>query len=534
MKKILILLFTLAICQGNLFGQTDNNTSNRFLKAQYFGKVGGNTGSIIFTGTTSGNVTLKSADIAGTWSLTLPSTAGTANYPLLTNGSGVTSWGVLPVAGGGTNISSYAIGDIIYASGATTLSKLPIGTASQQLRVNAGATALEYFTPAANGITVGTTTITSGTTGSIGMNIGGIYSESISYRAQQATPFSTAFGFESHSSGSFSGVNNTSFGYQAGKGLTTGTSNLFVGYQAGITTTTAASATVLGSGAQASTGSFCTWVGAGAGRGISNKTNTIGIGYDAGLYNSNSSIYIGNSTGNVTGFGGDYQIVIGHSSDQAYASCIGIGYSQTNTGGWTATHQGILGSNNTNGYITDWYFNGTTHTAPYSVVLNASGGSAANGASMTINGGAGGGTDKNGGTLNLNGGTSSGAGTGGSIVLSTAGTAGTGTGVNAVTPRLTITTTGSINIPNTIDVTSGDAATIDKVAGRFRKDNSGTTFTLTNSLVTANSIILVTAANAAMDATAVSWTVSAGAGSFVVTFVAAPTADFNMNFLVIN
>ena len=38
-------------------------------------------------------------------------------------------------------------GDILYATGANTLQRLAIGTATQQLRVNAGGTALEYFTP---------------------------------------------------------------------------------------------------------------------------------------------------------------------------------------------------------------------------------------------------------------------------------------------------------------------------------------------------------------------------------------------------
>ncbi len=99
---------------------------------------------------------------------------------------------------------------------------------------------------------------------------------------------------------------------------------------------------------------------------------------------------------------------------------------------------------------------------------------------------------------------------------------------------LEVRSDGLIDVLSAIDAVTGDAATINTTAGRFRKDNSGATFTLTNSLISANSIILLTAANAAMDATAVSWTVSAGSGSATITFVAAPTADFNMNFLIIN
>lgn len=52
--------------------------------------------------------------------------------------------GVTGVAQGGTGISSYAIGDILYASAVTTLSKLPIGAANKLLGVNAAGTAPEY------------------------------------------------------------------------------------------------------------------------------------------------------------------------------------------------------------------------------------------------------------------------------------------------------------------------------------------------------------------------------------------------------
>jgi hypothetical protein len=57
-------------------------------------------------GSTSGNVSITTAAAAGTWTFTLPTSGGTNNYPLLTNGSGGTSWGILPVAGGGTGLSS--------------------------------------------------------------------------------------------------------------------------------------------------------------------------------------------------------------------------------------------------------------------------------------------------------------------------------------------------------------------------------------------------------------------------------------------
>ena len=53
-----------------------------------------------------------------------------------------------PLAGIGTPV----IGDTIYATGAGTWGRLAKGTASQQLRINAGATAPEWFTPPTAGI----------------------------------------------------------------------------------------------------------------------------------------------------------------------------------------------------------------------------------------------------------------------------------------------------------------------------------------------------------------------------------------------
>ena len=50
----------------------------------------------------------------------------------------------IPVASGGTGIASFTAGDILYATGATTLTKLNKGTAEQVLAMNAGATAPDW------------------------------------------------------------------------------------------------------------------------------------------------------------------------------------------------------------------------------------------------------------------------------------------------------------------------------------------------------------------------------------------------------
>lgn len=70
------------------------------------------------------------------------------------------------VADGGTNISSYTAGDLLYASDTTVLSKLAKGTARQVLRMNSGATAPEWATATetlAIAVSDETTAITTGT-----------------------------------------------------------------------------------------------------------------------------------------------------------------------------------------------------------------------------------------------------------------------------------------------------------------------------------------------------------------------------------
>src|SRR3989338_7123627 len=63
------------------------------------GVAGGTTGAVNFKGTTSGTVTLTTASIAGTYTLTLPIDDGTVGQFLKTDGSGITSWATF--SGGG-------------------------------------------------------------------------------------------------------------------------------------------------------------------------------------------------------------------------------------------------------------------------------------------------------------------------------------------------------------------------------------------------------------------------------------------------
>ena len=67
-----------------------------------------------------------------------------ANQVPVSSSSTAAAWGTVPIAAGGTNQTTYAQGDLLYASAANTLSKLAKGTAGQFLKMNSGATVPEW------------------------------------------------------------------------------------------------------------------------------------------------------------------------------------------------------------------------------------------------------------------------------------------------------------------------------------------------------------------------------------------------------
>ncbi len=118
-------------------------------------------------------------------------------------------------------------------------------------------------------------------------------------------------------------------------------------------------------------------------------------------------------------------------------------------------------------------------------------------------------------------------------------------GTSIVTPVgtfATSVTSAALTFSNTsINTTAGDSATINASAGRFRKDTSGSTFTLTNSFITSsNTVVLLTWVTAGLTG-GTKTSVAAGSGSAVITFedpttgiAAAPSANADINFTVIN
>ena len=77
---------------------------------------------------------------AGGSTITIP----TGQTFTITDGLAVASLPTVTVAKGGTNLTSFTAGDLLYATGSTTLAKLGKGTAAQVLAMNSGATAPEW------------------------------------------------------------------------------------------------------------------------------------------------------------------------------------------------------------------------------------------------------------------------------------------------------------------------------------------------------------------------------------------------------
>ena len=158
----------------NLFGTANSFTASQTFNAAtssiYLGANGGNLGIATLYGSTSGSVQVKSAAAAGTGTIfQLPSSNGTSNYVLTTDGAGVTSWaqvslsagvtGQLPLANGGTNANLTASdGGIFYSTASAGAILSGTATAGQILRSGANA-APSWSTATFPSIATGTGTI---------------------------------------------------------------------------------------------------------------------------------------------------------------------------------------------------------------------------------------------------------------------------------------------------------------------------------------------------------------------------------------
>ncbi len=218
------------------------------------------------------------------------------------------------VSDGGTGIGSYTAGDILTASGATTLVKLPIGTALQVLRVNAGGTALEYATPA-GGISGLTTNripyATSGTT--IGDDSALTWDATNNILtvngASLSTPGSGFNLFLGNAVGNntltqngnigvgngigqvlTSGVGNIGVGATVLSAVTSGSSNIAIGASALATVSTSSANVAIGSSALTlATGQTNTAIGGNAGDNITSGSNNLIVGYNIDAQSATAS-----------------------------------------------------------------------------------------------------------------------------------------------------------------------------------------------------------------------------------------------------
>lgn len=132
-----------------------------------------------------------------------------------------------------------------------------------------------------------------------------------------------------------------------------------------------------------------------------------------------------------------------------------------------------------------------------------------------------------------NGSRGTGTGTGGAFIWQIAPAGTSGTSQNAFAEAFRITGEGAITFPSTITIggTTGNQ-TIDKVSGTVNIAAAGTTVTVTNKLVTSNSIVM--AVIRTNDTTASIKNVVPASGSFTINLVNAATAETSVGFFVIN
>ena len=324
---------------------TTNNFNTGSVTASSFIKTGGtNAQYLMADGSTSagpsGGVTTISG---GTTGLT----------PANATSGVVTLAGTLIAANGGTGQNTYAIGDILYASSTSALSKLTIGSAGQVLTVSSGIPSWgSNGLYSLNGITSGTHSLTTGLTGT-DFNISSSGSTH-TFNIPDAGATSTTRGLVSINAQTFYGAKTFNSdlianGYTIGKGNGNVSSNLAIGSGNFHTTSSTGTANLaIGTNALFNnrTGQFSTSVGHYTLTSSSTGTNNNAFGYYAlfGGYGSYNTA-IGDSA--LSGYGTSIlNTAVGNSSMKSNTSgsfntAVGNNSLITNTTGTYNTAIGI-------------------------------------------------------------------------------------------------------------------------------------------------------------------------------------------------
>lgn len=237
---------------------------------------------------------------------------------------------------------------------------------------------------------------------------------------------------------SVAGTNSLILGQSSGGSVTTGAfSNTIVGNTAGITLTTGDYNSFFGSSSGwREQGDDNTYIGIGSGQGSGNHTAyfNVGLGYNSLSKvgdNAYENVALGPYAGadQLGGSGGSYNIVIGSNADVSSStinSSVVLGPYATGT----ASNQFVLGSATNTYSITDSYWgSGVTDSAPSDFTFNAAGGSGSNIA---------------GANLNIAGGKGTGSAAGGSVIFKTSVAGVSGSSLQSLSTKMTITANGSI------------------------------------------------------------------------------------------
>jgi hypothetical protein len=136
-----------------------NNVLSNFTKDGFLtlGRSNALSGQLLFANSGSANlVTVKAPTGSNAWTFTLPSSGGTNNYVLTTDGTGVTTWaavtaggitGVVDVTNGGTGVTALTQHGVLIGNAANDVNVTSAGSAGQLL-ASSGASADPNWTTA--------------------------------------------------------------------------------------------------------------------------------------------------------------------------------------------------------------------------------------------------------------------------------------------------------------------------------------------------------------------------------------------------
>ncbi len=257
-----------------------------------------------------------------------------------------------------------------------------------------------------------------------------------SFSMSSITAFTSSTSTYDVTVGQYAGANlisgsaaNTFVGEYAGYSTTNGTSNVIIGSEAGKNNTTGNTNVYIGEGAAYACATGC--------------YNNVALGYEAGYSNdSHDNIFIGAST-NTSGAGNTHSIALG-------TNAVITGNNQIVVGGASSAYQ----------YTTSYWGSGVTASVPQAFRFNATGGS---------------GTNVAGANLVFAGGRGTGNAAGGSILFMTSDPGASGTSLNTLNTRFSVTSGGYVGVN-----TSAPNNTLD-VAGEIRLGTVGTYNTLNTS-----------------------------------------------------